>query len=242
MKLKKNKSVKNKVIAFIPARGNSKRFPKKNIAKLFNKPLISYPIKEALKSNVFYDVVVSTDNDEIKKIAKKYGASITNRSKKNSSDTSHELESCREYFEILKKNNIELPNYFCVIYPTAVLLKAKDFKKTARLIQLNEKVEVVMGVSKYNYHPFKAMIYNNKGFLNPVYADVARKRSQTYREAYASNGTFYWHKTKCFLEKKYVGHYAKNIVGYLLENKVSMDIDYKEDLKNLKDYLKKNEI
>ena len=243
MLLKKKIIVKNKITAIIPARGNSKRFPKKNIAKFLNKPLISYPITEALKSKVFSNVIVSSDNEEIIKASKKYGANVIKRSKKNSSDAAHELEACREYFFSLSKNGLELPEYFCVIYPTAVLLKAKDFKNSFKLIKLNKKIDVVMGVSKYNYHPYKAMSCNKDGLLHPIFPEKTLQRSQKYKDMYCSNGTFYWHKTKCFLEKKYLGHYAQNIVGYLLKSNIPMDIDRLEDLNNLKAYFKnrKNE-
>ena len=95
---------KNNIIAFIPARGGSKRFPGKNIAKFLGKPLISYPIKEAKKSKVFNRIIVSTDNKKIAKVAELYGATITKRSKKNSSSKAHELSALKEYL---------LPFCFC---------------------------------------------------------------------------------------------------------------------------------
>ena len=110
MSLKPNDIIfNNSSIAFIPARGGSKRFPKKNIAKFFKKPLISYPIYEAIKSKVFTNVIVSTDDKQIMEIAKKYKADPVKRSKKNSDDNAHELEACREYFTNLSKKRIELP-------------------------------------------------------------------------------------------------------------------------------------
>ena len=84
------------------------------------------------------------------------------------------------------------------------------------------------------------MSYNKKGFLSPVFTTQIKKRSQNYEEMYASNGTFYWHKTKCFLEKKYSGHYSPNLVGYKLDSLVTMDIDFKKDLVNLKKIFKRN--
>jgi len=231
-------SDKDRLLAFIPARGGSKRFPKKNIAKFLEYPLIYYPIKEALKSKIFFDVIVSTDDNKILSIAKQFGASTILRSKKNSSDTAHELEACREYFRILKKQNKPLPTFFCVIYPTAVLIKSKDFKYSYNLIKNKKNVDVVMGVSMFNYHPYKALVVSKKGYLTPIFKKKYSKRSQTYDEMYASNGTFIWHRTKSFLEKKYLGHYAENLIGYKINSKVPMDIDFKKDLDYLNDFFK----
>ena len=231
MLLKKN--IKPKLIAFIPARGGSKRFPKKNIAKFLNKPLISYPIKEALKSKIFSDVIVSTDNKEIKKIASKFGAITVKRSKKSASDKAHELEACREYLTALKRQKISLPDYFCVVYPTAVLVKSKDFKSSFKLFNEDSNIDVVMGVSNFNYHPHKALYINKKGYLTPAFKKEYNKRSQTYQNMVASNGSFYWHNTKSFLDKKYLGHYAKKLTGYGMVSKISTDIDYKKDLDDL---------
>ena len=102
-------------IAFIPARGESQRFPKKNIANFLGKPLISYPIKEAISSNVFDSIIVSTENRKISEIAKKYGAEVTKRSFKSASNTAHELEACKEYFVGLKKK-INFYRIFFVLY------------------------------------------------------------------------------------------------------------------------------
>ena len=90
-----------------------------------------------------------------------------------------------------------------------------------------------MGVSTFNYHPYKALIQNKNGFLTPIFKKKYSKISQTYERMYASNGTFYWHRTKSFLDKKYLGHYAKNLIGYKINSEVSMDIDFKKDLDNL---------
>ena len=161
-----------RLIAFIPARGGSKRFPKKNIANFQKHPLISYPIKEALKSKIFCDVIVSSDDYDILKIAKKYGASTTLRSKKNSDDASHELDACKEYLSKLKKNKQTLPSCFCLIYPTSVLIKSNDYKKSFELIKNRSEVDVVMGVSPYNYHPYKALAMNKKDFLYPIFKKI----------------------------------------------------------------------
>lgn len=228
--------LKKKLLAFIPARGGSKRFPKKNIANFLNKPLISYPIIEAKRSNLFDSIIVSSDSEEINNVAKKYGAETVIRSKKNASNIAHELDACREYLFFLEKKKSKLPDYFCIIYPTAVLLKSNDFKKSYKLMKSDNNIDVVMGISEFNYHPFKALTKKRNGLLKTVFKEQVKKRSQGYQKMFASNGTLYWHKTKSFLDKKYSGHYATNLAGYIVKSKVRMDIDYKEDLDDLNNY------
>ena len=125
---------KKRNIAIITARGGSKRIPKKNIKEFCGKPIISYSIKQAIESNIFDEVMVSTDDEEIAEIAKKYGASVPfMRSKKNANDyaTTEDviIEVVQEYKK-LKKNY----TYACCIYPTA------PFIKSDMLIEAMEKM------------------------------------------------------------------------------------------------------
>ena len=107
--------------------------------------------------------IVSSDSELINSIAKKYGASTVLRSKENSTNSAHELSACREYFSQKLRKGIELPEYFCVIYPTAILLKAKDFKQSFKIFD-SKNIDVVMGVSKFNYHPYKALKIKKMGY------------------------------------------------------------------------------
>ena len=164
-------------------------------------PLISYPIKEALQSKIFSDVIVSSDDDETIKIAKKYGALTVLRSKKNSSDIAHELEACREYFSILTKNKSTLPNFFCLIYPTAVLIKSKDLKNSYNLIKNKSEVDVVMGVSAFNYHPYKALVQNKNGFLTPIFKKNTVKGHKPIKACMPAMEPFIGIELKVFLIK-----------------------------------------
>ena len=225
------KSKKN-ILAFIPARGGSKRFPKKNIAKFKNKPLIYYPIKVCKDAKLFNNVVVSSENDEILSYSKKYHVNVIKRSKKMAGDQIHELEALQEYLNNLSSPN--LPNLICLIYPTSILLSVKDILKSYALIDKDKKADVVMGVSRYSYHPYKALKQNRNGYLKPIFESEINKRSQGYPNLLASNGTFYWHRTKSLLEKKYSNLYGKNLLGYIMDYNFPIDIDYPEDLEKIK--------
>ena len=125
------------VVAIIPARGGSKRFKRKNIALLNDKPLVSYPIVAAQESGVFDQVIVSTEDAEITDIAVQYGADAYARSDVHATDTAHELDACLEVLDMLAEEGKETPEYFCVIYPTAVFVEEQDLQKSyeSRVLQ-----------------------------------------------------------------------------------------------------------
>ena len=122
-----------KTIAIIPARGGSKRIPRKNIKNFHGKPLIAYSIEVALKSGLFDKVVVSTDDEEIADIAQKYGATVPFlRPKELSDDFTGTGEVINHTIEYLNQNGEEL-DFICTIYATAPFLNEKylieGFKK-----------------------------------------------------------------------------------------------------------------
>ncbi len=227
---------KKKVIAFIAARGGSKRLKNKNIFLHNKKPLISYPIEAARKSKIFNNLIVATDSKKIEKISLRFGATIFKRSKKSATDYAHETQALKEYLENLKKQGKETPSLICMIYPTAVLITKKDLIRSYKIIKDNKNIDVVMGVSKYNYSPYKALSYNNKGYLIPIFKDKVQKRSQKNKEMFASNGTIYWHRTASFLEEGYSGHYGNKMKGFLMDFDISIDIDSKSDLNKILKY------
>ena len=115
-------------IALIPARGGSKRIPRKNIKMFHGKPIISYTIEAALNSSLFDDVMVSTDDEEIAELAKKYGASIPFfRSAETSNDRATTLEVILEVLNKYEKNGINV-NEFCCIYPCAPFISGELIK------------------------------------------------------------------------------------------------------------------
>ena len=111
------------ILAIIPARGGSKRIKNKNIKNFFKKPIISYPINEAIKSKIFDKIIVSTDSDKIRKISQKFGANVFfKRPKKLSGDKVSDKLVIKHAIEWVTKH-IGKVRYVCVIYPTAALIK-----------------------------------------------------------------------------------------------------------------------
>lgn len=218
-------------LAIIPARGGSKRIPRKNIAMLAGEPLIAHTLKTVLASNVFSRVIVSTEDQEIAEIAKTCKAEVYNRNPAYATDTAHELDACAEILEAIEADEGRKPEVFCVVYPTAVLLEPDDFRKSACLIEDNPAADVVMSVSTFNYHPYKALKKNEQGYLEMMFPVECKQRSQYYPDVRASNGTFYWLRTETFLENRDKSYYQDRLIAYDLPAGRAVDIDYPEDLK-----------
>ncbi len=227
-----------KAIAIIPARGGSKRIPRKNIAPLNGRPMISYAIETAIKCNAFDQVFVSTEDDEITAIAHNAGARTFRRSEEFATDTAHELDACAELLESIQKKEGTAPGAFCVIYPTAVLITPEDLEISYKLLEGPPESDVVMSVSGYNYHPYKALVKNPEGYLEMMFPVECKQRSQTYPHVTASNGTFYWLRTESFCGNRGKGYYQERLTPYEIPFQRAIDIDYPEDLEQAERALK----
>ena len=218
-------------LAIIPARSGSKRIPNKNIKLFINKPIISYSIIEAKKSNLFKEIIVSTDSNKIKKIVNKYGAKVYYlRSKKISNDHSPIKNVLIDILEYLKKNFL-LTKYFCLIYATAPLISRFDLKKSLRiLINSDENVDSVLAVSQFHYPIQRALKIDKKGFLEMINKKYKYYRSQDLKKSYHDAGVFAWFKTDNFFKK-----IKKNIatLPYVMSDSKVQDIDNMEDWKIL---------
>ena len=180
-----------KIIAIIPARGGSKRIKNKNIVDLNGIPIITYPIKTAISANLFDEIIVSTDSAEIAHIAQNAGAKILNRSAELSTDEIGFSDVC---LDVIDKVFCDM---FCCIYATAAFIDANDIINAYNLFNHSPYPDVVMGVSPYSIHPYKALETQN-GFLQPLFQAENLQQSQTYPKFLASNGTLYWSKTDIF--------------------------------------------
>ena len=213
-----------RLIAIIPARGGSKRLPRKNILPLSGKPLIAHVIATAIGSNIFDKVIVSTEDREIADIARKYGAEIFQRDTTLAQDSSTVVEAC---LDVLK---IESGDLFCCLYATAALLSVKTIQDSYQRF-ITEKTSVLMGVSEYNYSPIQALKIDDKGGATLLLKEFEKKQSQHYPKIRVSNGTFYWGRREDFIkEKTFYSEYLN--VFDVPENEVC-DVDTEEDYKKL---------
>lgn len=216
-----------KKLAIITARGGSKRIPRKNIKKFCGKPIMVYSIEAALSSNLFDEVMVSTDDEEIVEIARRYGAKVPfMRSKKNSDDfagtTVVLLEVIQDYSKLNKKFD-----YVCCIYPTAPFLTGQKLKESyEKLIQTN--ADALIPIVNFDFPPQRAMyIKNNR--LKFQYPEYEKYRTQELDPLYHDCGQFYWLRTQKLLEEKTI--FLENTVSFIIPESEARDIDTDEDWK-----------
>lgn len=209
-------------IAIIPARGGSKRLPRKNILDMAGKPMMAYPIAAARASGLFDDVIVSSEDAEVQEIAKAHGATVMSRDINLATDKSGVDEVCVDLLTRLKADN-KFPDIFCVLYPTAVFITPED------LIAAEKKMahaNVVMGVTEFPIHPYKALSEEGE-FLKPVFPVENNQKSQTYPHWVSGNGTFYWAQSAAYL--KAPGFYPDKLVGHEIPYIRGVDIDTPSD-------------
>lgn len=213
-------------IAIIPARYGSKRIKQKNIKLFLNKPIISYIIKNAIKSKLFNKIVVSTDSKKISHISKKYGATdIIFRPKKLSNDYASTLDVIKHAIQELEEKKVKF-NYVCCIYPCSVLINSNDLKKSFKKI-LSSKNKFVFSSLRFT-HPIQRgfTIKKNKiRFLDKK--NSKKKRTQDLTDVYHDAGQFYWGRKKVWKKTQQI--LTNNCGYYLVPHNKAIDIDNIDD-------------
>ncbi len=217
----------SKNIAIIPARGGSKRIPKKNIKEFCGKPIIAWSIKAALNSGVFDEIMVSTDSEEIADIAIKHGAKVPFlRSMENASDKpgfdAVIMEVLSEYKKIGK-----LFDNLCFLLATAPFTTPDKLKEGYRLL-LDGKFKTVMTVSKFSY-PIQRALSIESDKVSMILPENLRKRSQELETCYHDAGQFYFMKIDDKL--KNASLFTDNSGAVILPESMVQDIDTYEDWK-----------
>jgi pseudaminic acid cytidylyltransferase len=216
-----------KKIAIITARGGSKRIPKKNIRNFLGKPIIAYSIESALKSKLFDEVMVSTDDKKIAGISLDLGANVPfYRSEKKSNDFATTADVLLEVIGEYKKRNI-LFDYGCCIYPTAPFISSDLLKKSYKNF-ISKKTDSLIPIVKFSYPIQRALKINNQK-LSFFYPKYEKSRSQDLEKAYHDAGMFYWFNVNKFLKAKSL--LTGNTTYLELEESRIQDIDTQEDWK-----------
>jgi len=213
-------------IAIIPARGGSKRIPRKNIRSFCGKPIIQYSIEVALNSGLFDTVMVSTDDTEIAQIALDYGASVPfPRSESNSNDfatTTDVLLEVINHYEKLGQNY----NQACCIYPTAPFLSASLLVNSLQLFTA-EKYETLFPVVAFDYPIQRSLSINDKGKVEMVWPEYLQSRSQDLTLRYHDSGMFYWFLP--YILKQGKSLFTENSGSLIVSHLDCHDIDTIED-------------
>ncbi len=216
-----------KNIAIIPARGGSKRIPKKNIKNFLGKPIIAYSIETALQSGLFDEVMVSTDDSEIAKIALQYGAKVPFlRSKQNADDFAVLTDVLEEVLYDYQKQNKDF-DHACCILPTAPFINSHDVTKAYnKLIRGN--FDTVFPVVRYSFPIQRAMQFDGD-YIKMIWPENIHKRSQDLKPSFHDAGLFYWVKAGIILTKKKL--WTDNTSAIEINEQKSQDIDTMEDWK-----------
>lgn len=215
----------SKRIAIITARGGSKRIPKKNIKDFCGKPIIAYSIEAAISSELFDEVMVSTDSEEIAEIAKKYGASVPfMRSAETSNDYATTNDVLIEVFNEYKKRGQEFDIAVC-IYPTAPFVTADKLKRAIDMVE-KDGADAVTPVVQFSFPPQRAFIIRDNA-LEYQYPENASARSQDLEPIYHDCGQFYVMKPKNVMD----GIIIKKTTPIVMPESEVQDIDTVEDWK-----------
>lgn len=212
-------------VAIIPARGGSKRIPRKNIKNFHGKPLIAYSIEVALKSKLFSKVIVSTDDEEIANIAKQYGATIPFiRPKELSDDFTGTGEVVNHAINFLK-NSGEKIDFVCTIYATAPFLQEKYLIDGFEKLK-NSNARNAFSCTSMPYPIQRTFKITKDNRCKMFWPENFYKRSQDLEEAYQDAGQFYW--TNLNINSKEI-IFSKDSIPIVLPRYLVQDIDTLED-------------
>lgn len=217
--------MERKRVAVITARGGSKRIPKKNIKEFCGKPILAYSIEAALESQLFEEVMVSTDSQEIADIAIKYGASVPfMRSEKTSDDYATTNDVLKEVLSEYANRGKNFDTLVC-IYPTAPFVTAKKLQDAINIVD-KEGADSLTPVVKFSFPPQRAFVIRD-GSLKYQYPECAPMRSQDLEPIYHDCGQFYVMNAQKLINDEP----ANKCVPLIVSELEVQDIDNEEDWK-----------
>jgi len=208
--------------ALIPARGGSKRLPRKNVLPFAGKPLLAWTVEAALNSGAFEHVTVSTDDDEIAAIATQYGAEVLRRPANVSDDKAslidvvhHALQAWQTSAEVI-----------CMLLGNCPLRTSESIVASFEKFRATSP-SALLSVVNYGWvPPFRALKETDAGLL-PVFPEQLVSKSQSYPDVVCPSGALYWSTTSVLASAK--GLYVEGIAGFRLPWHEGIDIDTFED-------------
>lgn len=228
-------------VAIIPARGGSKRIPRKNIRNFHGEPLISYSIQSAIKSKLFDKIIISTDDEEIANISREYGAEVPfMRPEDLATDTAGMHEVILHALNWLTVNNF-YPNNICCISATAPFLVIEDLIRSFDAFVESEK-SYIFSSTEFNFPVQRSFVIKNDDGVELLFPEHYHTRSQDLEPVYHDAGQFYWGTVDAWKNEKDI--YTNDTNAYLLPSWRVQDIDTLDDLKRAEvmfDIIKKME-
>lgn len=213
-------------LCIIPARGGSKRIPRKNVKEFAGRPIISYVIELARKAGIFEEIMVSTDDDEIADIAVKNGAKVPfRRTLKNSDDFASTIDVLHEVAESYESIGKTFSN-ICCIYPTSPLVQVKDLLAGYRQLT-DTDCDVVFPVVAFSYPIWRGLRILKDDGVEMLWPEHLNSRSQDLEKVYHDAGQWYWIKSECVLRREPL--YGSRSKAIILDEMMVQDIDTPED-------------
>jgi len=213
---------KENCICIIPARGGSKRIPRKNILPLNGKPLMAYSIEAAKHAGVFEKVVVSTEDQEIMEIARDFGAEVDVRPQAMAGDRVTKVEVINEYIE---RNQIQEEfQYVAALLPTCPFRTANDVREAFEKLIGQDQYHFMIGVTEYEFPVEFALSLDGEIVKMDDPGGYAVTRSQNKQKKYHPNGALYMASMKGFLQKK--TFFNTEMMHHMMPALRSYDIDY----------------
>lgn len=215
------------VLAIIPARGGSKRIPRKNVRPFCGKPMIARSIEAALAAAVFDAIVVSTDDEEIAAVAKSLGAEVP---------FVRPAELCDDHTATMPviahairwwEEHRRAVDCCCCVYATAPFLQPEFLRKGLDLLREKPEAEFCFSVTSYAFPIFRALRITESGRVEMFWPENELKRSQDLPEVWQDAGQFYWGRRNAFLGQK--GFFSARSYPVVLPRHLVQDIDMPED-------------
>jgi len=212
-------------IAIIPARGGSKRIPRKNIKKFLGKPILTYSIEAARESGLFEKIIVTTDDEEIAEIAIDCGADVPFlRPESLSNDFSTTVEAVEHAIKWLKTSG-EQYEFVCTIYATAPFIRSEYLVEGYKILKESSAVHSFSATT--SPFPIQRMFkMDEKGRAEMFFPNHLETRSQDLEQAYHDAGQFYWSRSQGHATESMFG---KHSIPVILPRFLVQDIDTKED-------------
>lgn len=215
---------KYEIIGIIPARGGSKGIPRKNIKLLNGIPLIVYTIKSALNCKLLTDVVVTTDDEEIRKIAQEGGAKAPFlRPPELAKDNSLAIPTIKHALLEMEKIENKKYDYVVMLQPTAPLKTSEDIENALKLLIEKGADGIISVVDVDNWHPMKMKKFVGDRLVDYEKPPMENPPRQILPKVYMVNGAIYGTKRDVFVEKEtFQGNYC---LGYIMPKERSVNID-----------------
>jgi len=215
-------------LCVIPARGGSKRIPRKNIREFCGKPMIAYAIVAAKSSNLFDEIIVSTDDSEIASLSKSLGVEVPfKRPDKLANDYAGTVEVVAHAIRECEKVAL-IAETVCCIYPCVPLIQPEDIRRTLNLLESNAQADYAFPVTEFPSAIQRGLKRNSQGLMSSFYPEYEQMRTQDLEPAYYDVGQFYWGYRSSWLNNDSIHNSG---AGYVIPSWRVVDIDTNDDWK-----------